>query len=100
MIDSARHGIRILLVVLAAAACNGDSTLEADLVTLPVAEDYHGTCLGYEVEGLRLAGSASDTRVVWAVDLRGARRELVWPVGYRARLREPIEVIDGRGATV
>ena len=48
----------------------------------------------------RLHGSASDPRIVWMTDPHGTREEVAWPVGYSARFRPSLELLDEHGDLV
>lgn len=42
----------------------------------------------------RLHGSPTDARVVWMTDPHGLRQEVAWPVGYSARFRPELELLN------
>lgn len=49
---------------------------------------------------VRLRGSTSDARLVWAMSDRRRRMELAWPNGFSARFGPSLEVLDGQGDVV
>lgn len=54
-------------------------------------------CSGGGMTDVRLRGSASDARLVWAMSDRGRRMELAWPNGFSARFVPSLEVLDDHG---
>jgi hypothetical protein len=57
-------------------------------------------CGGIGFDRSTLYGDPKDPRVAWLVSATGARMDVVWPAGYRARFRPRLEVVDAAGSVV
>jgi hypothetical protein len=90
--------MRMVLVGMLSALVLGACAPTVNLPIDPLGRTFCGRGVGLEAT---LHGSASDSRVAWAIDTRsGQRFELVWPPGYRARFTPQLAVLDGSGAVV
>jgi hypothetical protein len=61
---------------------------------------FDGTCIGTGLAAI-VRGDPADIDVAWVESLAGARRSNVdWPLGYTARFRPALEIVDSTGAVV
>jgi hypothetical protein len=105
-----------LLVALVLAACGTStgtslavtpstsvaslSTGELPLPTPPFVNTPPDICAGVGISAL-LHGDAHDPALTWVEDTTThTRRDVVWPVGYRARFAPRLEVLDASGTVV
>lgn len=73
---------------------------ELPLPTPPFVNNPPDICAGVGI-GALLRGDAPDPALTWVEDTTThTRRDVVWPVGYRARFTPRLEVLDASGAVV
>jgi hypothetical protein len=73
---------------------------ELPLPTPPFVSNPPDICAGVGVSAL-LRGDAHDPALTWVEDTTThTRRDVVWPVGYRARFAPRLEVLDASGTVV
>ena len=73
---------------------------ELPLPTPPFVSNPPDICAGVAI-GALLRGDAHDPALTWVEDTTThTRRDVVWPVGYRARFTPRLEVLDASGAVV
>ena len=73
---------------------------ELPLPTPPFVSHAPDICAGVRI-GALLHGDAHDPVLTWVEDTTThTRRDVVWPVGYRARFAPRLEVLDASGTVV
>jgi hypothetical protein len=73
---------------------------ELPLPTPPFVNNPPDICAGVGISAL-LRGDAHDPVLTWVEDTTThTRRDVVWPVGYRARFTPRLQVLDASGAVV
>ena len=73
---------------------------ELPLPTPPFVNNPPDICAGVGISAL-LRGDAHDPVLTWVEDtMTHTRRDVVWPVGYRARFTPRLEVLDASGTVV
>jgi hypothetical protein len=95
--------------VLAISACSTPaqtSVAPSSLIALPTLPPPIGLpsgaqmgCRGVGIDAV-LRGDATDPRVAWLVTSTGARLDVYWPSGYRARFSPNLEILDATGSVV
>jgi hypothetical protein len=87
---------------LAATTNQSGPPLAAGEVALPaVSEDVVSCAEPYVDPGWVIRGDPQDARIVWLADARdGARTDVIWPKGYRARFTPNLVVLNDRDEPV
>jgi hypothetical protein len=92
-----------LLAISACAAPNPSAVAPSSLIALPTLLPPIGLrsgaqrgCRGVGVDAV-LQGDATDPRVAWLITSSGARLDVYWPAGYRARFTPNLEILDANG---
>jgi hypothetical protein len=91
--------VRIPLAVMAIslfAAC-GSLTPTYQLATV---SDPTPGCRDVGFDDAVLRGSPADPRLAWIEFRGGVRKDAIWPMGYGARFRGGIEILDASGTIV